>query len=261
MILATKSTSQPVVMHGGGTSAVVDVQCGVPRILYWGPRLSTAAATDPMLAALGDSQHGADGLTGQHRIPALLPEQATGWMGTPGLEGHRDGHAFTTSFEPAGHARDVRARGGERVVVRGKDTTARLDLACEIEVDDAGVMRVRATLTNTDPARPYTLNALRLALPVPAEADELLDFAGRHLRERTPQRQPFTVGTHLREGRRGRTGSDAAFLTVAGTPGFGFRHGEVWAVHTAWSGNHAAYAERVLSGVRGPRRRRGPAAR
>ncbi len=58
------------------------------------------------------------------------------------------------------------------------------------------------------------------------------------------------MGTHLREGRRGRTGSDAAFLMAAGTPGFGFRHGEVWAVHAAWSGNHSAYAERALSGVR-----------
>ncbi|MEO5851093.1 MAG: alpha-galactosidase, partial [Nocardioides sp.] len=53
-----------------------------------------------------------------------------------------------------------------------------------------------------------------------------------------------------REGRRGRTGSDAAFLMAAGTPGFGFRHGQVWAVHTAWSGNHVVYAERVLSGLR-----------
>ena len=31
-------------------------------------------------------------------------------------------------------------------------------------------------------------------------------------------------------------------LLVAGTPGFDFATGEVWAVHTAWSGNHTTYA-------------------
>ena len=43
----------------------------------------------------------------------------------------------------------------------------------------------------------------------------------------------------VREARHGRTGPDATLLMVAGTPGFGFRHGEVWAVHVAWSGDHA----------------------
>src|SRR5688500_15118906 len=121
MIVATKSTSQPVVLHGGGTSVVIDVEGGIPRILYWGHRLSAAASTDPLLGVLGDSQHGADGLTGQRRIPALLPEQATGWTGTPGLEGHRNGQSFTTSFETGGHDLDDRPEGGLRLVVRGED--------------------------------------------------------------------------------------------------------------------------------------------
>jgi alpha-galactosidase len=250
MIVATDPTPPPVVLQGGGTSVVVDVQGGVPQILHWGGRLSDAASADPLLAALGDSQHGADGLTGQRRIPAILPEPSRGWTGLPGLEGHRDGQAFTTLFEHAGH--EVSGGSGEphRLLMSGCDASAALALDCEIEVDPAGVVRARATLTNTHPDRSYTVDALRLAFPVPAEADELLDFTGRHLRERTPQRQSFAVGTHLREGRRGRTGSDAAFLMVAGTPGFGFRQGEVWAVHTAWSGNHSTFADRVLSGVR-----------
>ena len=35
---------------------------------------------------------------------------------------------------------------------------------------------------------------------------------------------------------------------VAGTPGFTFGGGEVWAVHAAWSGNHTHYAERTPEG-------------
>ena len=37
-------------------------------------------------------------------------------------------------------------------------------------------------------------------------------------------------------------------MLAAGTPGFGFRCGEVWAVHVGWSGNHRLYAERLRSG-------------
>ena len=66
-----------------------------------------------------------------------------------------------------------------------------------------------------------------LAYPVPPVTRELLDLSGRWGRERSPQRRGFTVGVHLREGRRGRTGADAATVLHAGTPGFGFAHGEV----------------------------------
>ena len=52
---------------------------------------------------------------------------------------------------------------------------------------------------------------------------ELLDFGGRHNRERIPQRRPFGIGTHLRENRKGRTGADSAYLLHAGTPGLRLR--------------------------------------
>jgi len=78
----------------------------------------------------------------------------------------------------------------------------------------------------------------------------VLDLTGRHMRERIPQRHAFTLGTHLREGRRGRTGTDASLLLAAGEPGFGFRRGEVWAVHVAWSGNHRTLAEALPDGRR-----------
>ncbi len=53
---------------------------------------------------------------------------------------------------------------------------------------------------------------------------------------------------------RGRTGAAAPARTrplvlAAGTAGFGFRDGEVWAVHVAWSGNHVSYAERLANGA------------
>ena len=251
MAVATDTADLPVrVLSAGAMSLVADIRSGVPRVLHWGPRLHPGAPDDldaAFLATLHESQHGADGHSG---LPAVLPEQSAGWMGTPGLEGHRDGSVFSTCFTPA----DVECSGvpdtDQRLTAHAVDLAAELSLTTRIELSSGGVVRLQAALTNTAEDTSYTVNAMRLVLPVPAQADELLDFAGRHLRERTPQRLPFSVGTHAREGRRGRTGSDAPLLLSAGSRGFGFRSGEVWAVHTAWSGNHVTFAELGLSGAR-----------
>ena len=96
---------------------------------------------------------------------------------------------------------------------------------------------------------PYAVNDCVIAFPIPQSAREILDFAGHWGKERVPQRRPLTVGVHLREGRKGRTGPDAATLLHVGVPGFSFAEGEIWAVHTAWSGNHTHYAERVFTGL------------
>jgi alpha-galactosidase len=122
-----------------------------------------------------------------------------------------------------------------------------LSLSTLLEMSPYGVLRIRHELTNTAQT-PYTLDQLVCVLPMPAQATELLDFAGRWSRERSPQRAPLRQGVWSRENRRGRTGFDAGPL-IAGTEGFGFRHGEVWAVHTAWSGNHVQYAERLADGT------------
>ncbi|MGH3681576.1 MAG: alpha-galactosidase, partial [Natronosporangium sp.] len=254
MATSTGTADQPVrVLSTGATSLVVDTSSGVPRVLHWGARLHPDAPDDldaVFLATLHEPQHGADGMARHRRLPAVLPEQSAGWMGTPGLEGHRDGAVFSTHFTPAGIEWSGTPDTDQRLTAHAVDPAAELFLTTRIELSASGVVRLQAALTNTAQEESYTVNAMRVVLPVPAEADELLDFAGRHLRERTPQRHPFSVGAHTREGRRGRTGLDAPLLLSAGTRGFGFRTGEVWAVHTAWSGNHVTFAELGLTGVR-----------
>ena len=105
---------------------------------------------------------------------------------------------------------------------------------------------MRAKLTNL--GGPYQLDDLVLALPVPPVAREIFDLAGRWGKERTPQRRDLTVGAHVRQGRKGRTGPEAATVLHVGEPGFGFATGEIWGLHTGWSGNHTHYAERLSTG-------------
>jgi alpha-galactosidase len=138
--------------------------------------------------------------------------------------------------------------GMASVEVEAADEVARLWLHITIELTTGGLIRARAEVINTGDD-PYAVGDCVLAFPIPQNAQEILDFAGHWGKERVPQRRLLTVGAHVREGRKGRTGPDAATLLHVGVPGFTFADGEIWAVHTAWSGNHTHYAERLFTGA------------
>jgi alpha-galactosidase len=132
------------------------------------------------------------------------------------------------------------------LVVDAEDRPAELALRTEVQSLPGGGLRIRHTLTNTGTA-PYLVDGLDVVVPVDDRYTEFLDFTGRHERERVPQRQSIADGLWLRESRHGRTGHDAATVLAAGTPGFGFGHGEVLAVHVAWSGNTVVWLERTAA--------------
>ena len=122
-------------------------------------------------------------------------------------------------------------------------TAAGLGLVTEVEPVPGGALRLRHTLTNLGEDG-YSLAALEVVLPAPDHLVEMLDFTGRHERERSPQRREVTDGLWLRESRAGRPGLGAATMAVLGTSGFSTTHGEVLAVHVGWSGNSVLRVER-----------------
>ncbi|QFZ18858.1 alpha-galactosidase [Saccharothrix syringae] len=227
-------------LRAAGVSLVLDLSGGtLPRVRHWGADLGelSPAELDALLSA-GAPQPIGFSVDGPVDV-AVLPEQSAGWLGTPGVVGNRAGKDFSTAF---------RVVSVDGPVFRAVDEAAGLALDLVVELTPAGLVRQRATLTNTG-SGPFAVDAVNLTLPVPAEAVELLDFTGRWARERSPQRTAFTHGLRVRENRTGRTGYDSAYLLAAGTEGFGNRSGEVWAVHTAWSGNHRTFAERTYHAV------------
>jgi len=225
-----------------GVCVVLDVTPpDLPRILHWGADLGELTQAELRELARISRRQPVANEPDDAPILTVLPENSLGWTGTPGLEGHRDGTCFATRFRVA-HTNDT-ASG---VVVHAEDADAGLALDLTVELLDCGLGRMRATLHNTAPGV-YTVDGLRLAWPVPLTATDILDFTGHHARERSPQRHEFTQGTYERSGRHGRTGADATLLLLAGESGFRFRQGEVWGVHTAWSGNHTTLAERTAA--------------
>jgi alpha-galactosidase len=241
----------PLHWRAGGVSLVLDCSPPLlPRVLYWGADLADRCSQELAGLAVAATPQQVSNTIDELVPVSVLPEQSVGWVGTPGLTGHRDGTGFSTAFTVRRVAREpAPAPVSHRLTVAARDAGAGLSLLLEVEMMISGLVRQRATVTNEDAGSTFLLDGVLPTLPVPTEATELLDFTGRHLRERAPQRQPFTVGTRLRENRRGRTGADASILLAAGTGGFGFTAGEVWAVHVAWSGNHRTLAERTSTGI------------
>ena len=235
--------TDPIHLRNGGTSVVLDPGAGaLPAIVHWGPDLGEVRVDDlSAMAFAAIPQRVSGGLD----VPApltLIPQESGGWLGTPGLAGHRDGRFFSTRLATAGIEAD-----GASATITARDDDAALEATIELEVTGSGLFRQRITLRNLG-EEGYSIESLCPVFPVPATADELLDTTGRHLRERSPQRHDFTIGTHVRESRRGRPGADASLVIAAGRHGFGFERGLVHAVHTTWSGSHRLLAERLPTG-------------
>ncbi len=175
----------------------------------------------------------------------LLGEQSHGLFTRPQLRGFRidpvdgtTGAAWTPRLLV-----DSLDADNARLVVSSHDPAAGLSVVVEIETLAGGALRARAAVTNTGEGR-YVVEGLELCLPVSDQLTELLDFTGRHERERTAQRHQVTDGLWLRESRGGRPGLESATQLILGQPGFSFGHGEVLGVHVAWSGNTVMRVER-----------------
>ena len=243
-------TAQIVHLRHGGVSVVVAPDPdGVPTMLHWGPDLGELTGEDlaGFAALRGPGRpHSAIDVP---RYLGVVPDQASGFSGLPALEGHRVG-GTSAALRPA--PRDwawhtAADEDGSTLELDGSDPEAGWQVRLTLALTEAGLLRARTQVTNTADGDLY-LAGVHTVLPVGAHATELLDLTGRWCKERTPQRHPWMQGAFVRAGRHGRTGHDATLLIVAGTPGFGFGHGEVWGVHTAWSGNPTTYAERTPEG-------------
>lgn len=236
----------PLHLTRAGVSVVLTADAhGIPVLAHWGAALGDLSPADLDALSIarrpGASRSAYDG----PRQTGLVPDGTRGHSGTPALSGHRvggDARATTPSLTRwEVEADDAAAR------LRSVDDEAGWAVEVELRLDAGGLLHARTHVENTLDGDLHLASVLT-ALPVAAHASELLDLTGRWCKERTPQRHPWVQGVHRRDARHGRTGHDATLLMVAGTPGFGFGHGEVWAVHTAWSGDHTTYAERTPEG-------------
>ncbi len=208
---------------------------GVPALLHWGADLGALAdgeldsIADALLPAVANSAVAVPLRT------SVLPMLDQAWQGHPALVGE---FAGSGSLPPLGLVDATSDGASARLLLAAGELSVNLDYELTVE----GLLRVRATVTNTGDAA-FNLGELNLMAPLPAEAAEILDFSGRWAAERRPQRREVQDGSWMREQRHGRPGHDSPFVVAVGTPGFAFRRGSVWAFHLGWSGNQRLFVE------------------
>ena len=242
-----------LVLSAAGVSIALETTGGdLPEVLHWGDHLGPVSETQLTELSAATRATVAPSAPDSPVRYAVLPEARRGITVRPGLIGSRDGrdwtpdwrvNAVTVDGAPAPAFASLGAASVDfHAVAPG------LELTITVQLTPQGLVAARAAVTNRGEGA-FTLDEITLALPVPTRATEVLDFAGRWGVERFPQRTTLGTGAHRREGRHGRTGADAAYVLHIGEAGFGFGAGEVWCVHTAWSGNHIHQVERDLYGT------------
>ena len=233
-------------MRSQGVSVLMQLRTtGLPVILHWGADLGDldALATDALLAAFGP--------TGPDPLPSimssLVPESSAGWNSRAALAGSHDGHTSAASFTIS-NARLISDQpvlpgltevGADTVIIEAEDPVNRLSLDLAIQLTASGLVRCRAGVTNKNVAD-YRLEGLDLFLPVGDLATHRVEFDGAALSTMALRSGSWSVDHGVFDDRPGHLA-----LAEAGT---GFRRGQVWQVHVAFSGAVQNRVERTAYG-------------
>lgn len=232
-------SSRPIELTSSGVSLIVDLSTGTPAILHWGPTIGAAALETLVQLDTPPAPHAS---IDAPRAAGVWRENARGFLGRPAVLGHRSGRDFTQQFEVS----DVVATA-DSLRVESVDVAAGLAVSVTFAMQPAGVILVSQSITNTG-TTVFDLEELTNWLPLPDHATESIDFSGRWVKERQPQRRPIESGLWAREIREGRSGHDYTIVQLAMTEGANYQSGSVWSVGLLWSGNTRHLIERLPSG-------------
>ena len=231
-------TKQSAILSAPTSSLLIEVVNGALVIRHWGAPLlgenheiATASRTSIANSSWDEPQ-----------VPGLMRESARGFLGRPALSGHRNGSAWSTKFEVT----DFHHHNNHCAVTL-RDFHAQLEILITFDLDTFGVLTQKATLKNIGESE-YVVNEFIHWLPLPQEATQTLDFAGRWSNERQPQRRGIQTGTWIRESREGRSGHNFSVADIALTAQTSFQSGSAWATSIAWSGNSHYLVERGFDG-------------
>ena len=234
-------------LRSGGVSLVLQVSSSsLPVVLHWGADLGdlggpAAAASVAALLPAGEP----DSAAADTSLPAIIPAYGAGWVAGPGLAGTHDGRTTAPRFSEVGvrlvsqHelAPGLTEVGADTLIVQAEDPVAELSLDLAVQLTGSGVVRCRAGVTNRAAER-YRLDGLSLFLPGGQGATHTLEL------DELPVRPvPLRSGGLSVTGEPGRPAQ-----LVLGEPWAGFRRGEVWQAHVAFSGPVTHRAEVAAEG-------------
>ena len=163
--------------------------------------------------------------------PTMIAEPARGWFGEPGILVARDGSTLSPNFKDL---RTTLTEERAHFIATDADSALQLDLAAVL--DASGVLVLTTSITNLA-EQPLHVNALNLTVSVPAHLNELIQLGGRHAREFQEERFKWGRSVVNIASRRGRTSHQQSPTVFCVDHTTGETHGDVFAMHLAWSGN------------------------
>ena len=227
-------------LNRGGVSLLIETSTGTPNVFYWGQQLPEGTKPDQYLLAL--SEPAPHGYFDQAHRPGVWRENARGFWGRPALLGHRDGKDWSQLFQ----LQDAIASEHSATFI-SRDLQLGVEVEISYSLTESGLVAIDHRITNLEEGTFFLENSSAF-LPVPDYATDFLDFTGRWLKERQPQRGKIQTGIWQRESREGRSGHDYTLAQFAMTPQAGFNCGEVWGLSLAWSGQGSHIIERQSVG-------------
>lgn len=227
-------------IESNGVSAVIDLATGTPVVLHWGSDLGKNIKDSDLRKAMQEGVPHSD--LDVYQNPGVWREGARGYLGRPAVLGHRAGKDWSQQFDIV----EVK-NSANSLFVRSADKTAGLEVTVNFEIDGAGILRVAQTIKNIGTGV-FSLGELTTWLPLPDYIAETIDFTGRWVKERQPQRRDIQVGTWSREIREGRSGHDYTIVQLALSKGADYQTGDVYSLGLEWSGNTRHVVERLSTG-------------
>jgi alpha-galactosidase len=233
-------------MRAQGVSALMQLKpTGLPVILHWGADLGDldGLSAEALLAAFGPTS--LDPLPSM--MSSLVPESSAGWNSRAGLAGSHDGHTSAACFTRS-HARlmsdtpvapGLTEVGADTVIIEAEDPVNGLSLDLALQLTGIGLVRCRAGVMNKNIAD-YRMEGLELFLPVSDLATHRVEFDGPALSTVALRSGSWSVDHGVFDDR-------PAHLALA-EAGTGFRRGQAWQVHVAFSGSVRHRVERTSYG-------------
>lgn len=231
-------SKQSALLSAPASSLLLEVVEGALIIQHWGAPIGG----DLLAVQRAISPSIANSSWDVAQFPGIMRESSRGFLGRPTLSGHRLGKAWSTKFEVLDFNHN-----NNNLVVTLQDSHAELEVVLSFDLDQYGVLTQKATVKNLG-STDYLLNEFIHWLPLPKEAVQSLDFAGRWSNERNPQRRDIATGTWVRESREGRSGHNFSIADIALTAQTSFQSGSAWATSIAWSGNSHYLVEKLFDG-------------
>ena len=199
----------------------------LPRFVHWGRPLTAPETVINTFDALAPQR--VSGALDYTAWPSVLPTQSEAWSGSDRFDVRRDGVELFCKFQvtdikaetvAAGKTYTMAEKDGypswsvasepkqtPTVTVVAEDVEQHVKLTWTCELDETGLIRQNAEVTNTGDGQ-LEVGKVELAFTVPADANEILTTTGHHLRERSPQRQDFTIGRFAKSSMIGRPDLD-----------------------------------------------------